>query len=118
MKRWFEFEDDFRWPMMVGLEGLWRFHWAPIREDLIYDFLKGIKSVDKIQIKAIVRGQKVKITHEVTSKMLRLPSEGPNTKWLSPLQQGVPKMCKNLVDETIVLGKEGWSVMKMKGRYV
>lgn len=70
MKRWFIFEDDFRWPMMVGLEGLWSLHWAPIREDLIYGFLRGIKNVDMIQIKAIVRGQKVKIIREVISKML------------------------------------------------
>jgi hypothetical protein len=26
MKRWFEFEDDFRWAMMVGLKGLCRVH--------------------------------------------------------------------------------------------
>jgi hypothetical protein len=48
-------------------------HWAPIRKDLIYDFLRGIKSVYKIKIKAIIRGQKLKITHEVISKMLLLP---------------------------------------------
>jgi hypothetical protein len=46
--------------MMVGLGGLWRLHWAPIIEDLVYDFLQGIKNMDKIQVKAVVRGQKVK----------------------------------------------------------
>ncbi len=56
MKKWFEFEDDFRWVMMVGFGGLWRLHKAPIREDLVYDFLRGIKSVDKMQIKIIVKG--------------------------------------------------------------
>jgi hypothetical protein len=56
MKKWFEFEDDFRWVMIVGFGALWRLHWAPIREDLVYDFLKGIKSVDEMQIKVVVRG--------------------------------------------------------------
>jgi hypothetical protein len=55
MKKWFEFEDDFRWVMMVGFRGLWRLHWAPTREDLVYDFLRGIKSVDEMQIKIVVR---------------------------------------------------------------
>jgi hypothetical protein len=50
-----EFEDDFRWVMMVGLGGLWRLHWAPIREDLVYDFLKGIKSGIKMQFKVVVK---------------------------------------------------------------
>jgi hypothetical protein len=118
MNKWFEFEDDFKWTMMIGLGGLWRLHLAPIREGLIYDFLKGIKCVYKMQIKAIVRGQKVKIIHEVISEMLLLPCQGPNIKWSSSLQQGIPKMCKNLVDETIIIGKKGWLVMKMKGRYI
>jgi len=42
--------------MMVGLGGLWRLHWAPIIEDLVYDFLQRIKSMDGIQVKAVVRG--------------------------------------------------------------
>jgi hypothetical protein len=56
MKKWFEFEGDFKWVMVVGLGGLWRLHLAPIIEDFIYGFLKGIKSVDEIQIKVVVRG--------------------------------------------------------------
>jgi hypothetical protein len=92
-------------------------HWAPIRKELVYDFLRGIKSIDEMQIKAIVRGQKVKITREVISKML-LPCQGLDTEWLNPLQHGIPKMCKNLVDETIVPRKKGWSIVKMKGRYI
>lgn len=44
MNKWFEFEGDFRWGMMVGLRGLWRLHWAPIIEDLVYDFLHKVKS--------------------------------------------------------------------------
>jgi hypothetical protein len=40
----------------IGLRRLWRLQWAPIRENLVYDFLKGIISVDKVQIKTIVRG--------------------------------------------------------------
>ncbi len=104
--------------MMVGLRGLSRLHWAPIREDVIYDFLRGIKNIDKIQFKAIVKGQKVKITCGVISKMLLLPYQGLNTEWLSPLQHGIPKMCKNLVDKMVVPRKEGWLVMKMKRRYV
>ncbi len=48
MKKGFEFEDDFRWAMIVGLKGLWRLHLAPMREDLVYDFLRGIKSVDEM----------------------------------------------------------------------
>jgi hypothetical protein len=56
MKKWFEFENDFRWIMMVGLGGLWRLHWAPIREDLVYNFIRVIKSVDEMQIKVVVRG--------------------------------------------------------------
>jgi hypothetical protein len=35
-----------------------------------------------------------------------------------PLTTRGIKMCKNLVDEMVVLGKEGWLVEKMKGRYV
>jgi hypothetical protein len=79
MKKWFEFEDDFKWAMMVGLRGLWRLHWALVIEDLIYDFLKGMKSINEIQIKVIVRGQKVKITCEMISKMLLLPYQRPDT---------------------------------------
>jgi hypothetical protein len=37
---------------MVGLKGLWKLHWGPIREDLVYDFLRGLKNVDKMEIKA------------------------------------------------------------------
>lgn len=73
MTKWFEHETNFRWAMMVGLGELWRLHWAPIREDLIYDFLQGIKSINEIQIKAVVRGQKVKVTYEMISKMQLLP---------------------------------------------
>jgi hypothetical protein len=40
MKKWFEIKDDFRWAMMVGLRGLWRLHWGPIRKYLVYDFVK------------------------------------------------------------------------------
>jgi hypothetical protein len=43
---------------------------------------------------------------------------GLDIEWLNPLQHGIPKMCKNLVDETIVPRKEGWLVVKMKGRYI
>jgi hypothetical protein len=70
-----------------------------------------------MHIKAVVGGQNVKIIREVISKML-LPSQGPDTKWPSPLQHGIPKMCKNLVDEIIIPGKEGRSVVTMKGRYI
>ncbi len=93
-------------------------HWAPIKKDIIYDFFKGFKNINEVQIKAIVRGQKVKITHEVIFEMLLLPCQGPDTKWSNPLQHGIPKMCKNLVDETIIPRKEGWSIVKMKGKYV
>jgi hypothetical protein len=48
MEKWFEFEDDFRWAMIVGLKGLWRLHLAPMRKDLVYDFLRGIKSVNEM----------------------------------------------------------------------
>lgn len=61
MKRWFKIGNDFRWAMMVGLGMLWRFHWGPIRVDLIHVFFLGIKSVDEMEIKAIVHGQKVKL---------------------------------------------------------
>ncbi len=46
---------------MVGLGMLWRFHWGPIRVHLIHAFFLGIKSVDEMEIKAIVHGQKVKL---------------------------------------------------------
>jgi hypothetical protein len=65
MKSWFKIKDDFKWAIMVGLGGLWRLHWGPIKVYFIYDFLLGIKNVNKIDIKAMVHGQKVKITHEV-----------------------------------------------------
>jgi hypothetical protein len=40
--------------------------------------------------------------HEVISKMLQLPYNALDTKWLNPLQHGVIKMCKNLVNEMVV----------------
>ncbi len=95
---------------------MWRLDRAPIRKDLVYDFFKGINNIDEMQI-VVVKGQKVKITREAIFKMF-LPCQGPNTKWPSPLQHGIPKMCKKLMDETIIPGKEGWLVMKMKGRYI
>ncbi len=54
----------------------------------MYDFLRGFKNVNEMEIKVILCGQKVKITDEVISKMLQLPSKGPNTKLLNPLQEG------------------------------
>ncbi len=75
---------------------------------LVYDFPQGIKNKDEIEINKLVKGQKVKINCGVIYKMLLLPCQGPNTKWPNPLQQGIPKMCKNLVDEIVVLGKETW----------
>ncbi len=96
---------------------MWRLHGGPIRKDFVYDFFRGIKSIDKMHIKALVRGQTVKITCEVISKML-LHCQGPNTKWPNPLQYGIPKMCKNLADEIIIQRKEGWSIVKMKGGYI
>jgi hypothetical protein len=41
---------------MVGLGGLWRLHWAPIQEDLVYDFLRGLKSIDEVEIRVMVQG--------------------------------------------------------------
>jgi hypothetical protein len=60
-------------------------HWGPIRKNLVYDFLRGFKSVDEMEIKVIMCGQKVKITNEVISKMLQLPGKGPDIKLLNPL---------------------------------
>jgi hypothetical protein len=72
--------------MMVGLRGLWSLHLASIREDVIYDFLKGINNIDEIQIKVVIQGQKIKITRGVISEMLLLPYQGFNREWPSPLQ--------------------------------
>jgi hypothetical protein len=104
--------------MMVGLRGVWRLHWGPIRKDLVYDFLKGFKNVDEMEIKVIVHKQKVKITNEMIYEMMWLLGKGPDTELLNPLQKGVTKMCKRLVDETVVPREEGWSIIKMNGWYV
>jgi hypothetical protein len=56
MKKMLEIEDDFRWATMLGLRGFWRLHCAPIQEELVYDFLKGFKSIDEVEIRAIVQG--------------------------------------------------------------
>lgn len=100
---------------MVGLRGLWRLHWGPIREDLVYDFFK---EFNEMEIKVIVHMQKVKITNEMISEMMWLLGKGPDTELLNPLQKGVTKMCKRLVDETVVPREEGWSIIKMNGWYV
>jgi hypothetical protein len=94
-------KDDFKWAIMVGLGGLWRLHWGPIKVDLVYDFLLGIKNVNKIEIKAMLCGQKVKITHEVIFEMLQLPYKGLDIEWPSPTQLRITKMCTKLVDEMI-----------------
>jgi len=56
MKSWFKMKNDFRWAIMVGLGGLWRLHWGPIKVDLVYDFLLGITNVNKININVMVHG--------------------------------------------------------------
>ncbi len=65
-----------------------------------------------------MHSKKVKITDEVISEMLQLLDKGPNMELLNPLHEGVTKMCKRLVDEMVMLGKEGRCIIKMNGWYV
>jgi hypothetical protein len=51
----------------------------------VYDFLKGFKSVDEMEIKAIMHRQKVKIIDEMIFEMMWLLSKGLDTELLNPL---------------------------------
>ncbi len=57
-----------------------------MRKCLVHDFLRGIKSVNDMQIKVMVKRQKVKITRDVIFEMLQLLSRGFDIEWLGPLQ--------------------------------
>ncbi len=103
---------------MVGLRGLWRLHWGPIREDLVCDFLRGFKNINETEIKAIMHRKKVKIVDEVIFEMLQVFNKGLDMELSNPLQEGVTKICKKLVDEMVMLGKKGRSIIKMNGWYV
>lgn len=107
MKKWLELADDYKWVVMVGLDGLWKLHWVPIREDLLFVFLLGLRKVDDVRIKSKLLGQTVEITRQVISEMLIVPHNGPDTEWSNPTQLGLARRCRNFVDETVKSGKEG-----------
>ncbi len=52
---------------------------------ILFNFFPlGIRSVDKVEIKAMVCGHKIKITHEVIFEMLQLPDKCLDIEWPSP----------------------------------